>query len=192
MSELDELAQRLPTEVSLDGLEVPEATSAQLRALADSMRGASQLKGLRGFAAGVPSGPRAAGLFVGGSGTGKTMAAQALARELAAPLYRVDLAAVASKYIGETEKNLDRIFRAAERSGAILLFDEADALFGKRSEVKDSHDRYANIEVNYLLQRIEAFGGLAILSTNSKSAIDEAFLRRLRFVIEFPRPRMGG
>jgi SpoVK/Ycf46/Vps4 family AAA+-type ATPase len=120
------------------------------------------------------------------------MAAQALARELAAPLYRVDLAAVASKYIGETEKNLDRIFRAAERSGAILLFDEADALFGKRSEVKDSHDRYANIEVNYLLQRIEAFGGLAILSSNSKSAIDEAFLRRLRFVIEFPRPRMGG
>jgi SpoVK/Ycf46/Vps4 family AAA+-type ATPase len=192
MSELDELARRLPTGVSLDELEMTEPTSAQLRALADSVRGASPLKGLRGFAAGVPSGPRATGLFVGGSGDGKTMAAQALARELGAPLYRVDLAAVASKYIGETEKNLDRIFRAAERSGAILLFDEADALFGKRSEVKDSHDRYANIEVNYLLQRIEAFGGLAILSTNSKSAIDEALLRRLRFAIEFPRPRTGG
>jgi SpoVK/Ycf46/Vps4 family AAA+-type ATPase len=189
MSELDELGQRLPTEASLDGLEVPEATSAQLRALADSLRGAGHAKGVRGFAAGVPGGARVAGLFVGGSGTGKAMAAQALARELRAPLYRVDLAAVTSKYIGETEKNLDRIFRAAEGSGAILLFDEADALFGKRSEVKDSHDRYANIEVNYLLQRIESFRGLVILSTNSKSAIDEAFLRRLRFVIEFPGPR---
>jgi SpoVK/Ycf46/Vps4 family AAA+-type ATPase len=189
MSELDELAQRLPTQVSLDELEVPEATSAQLRALADSVRGAGQAKELRGFAAGAPGGARAAGLFAGGSGTGKTMAAQALARELGAALYRVDLAAVASKYIGETEKNLDRVFRAAEGSGAVLLFDEADALFGKRSEVKDSHDRHANIEVSYLLQRIEAFGGVVILSTNSKSAIDEAFLRRLRFVIEFPGPR---
>ena len=189
MSELDELAQRLSTQVSLDDLKVPEEISAQLRALADDVRRASQAESVLGFASGASGGARTAGLFVGGSGTGKTMAAQVLARELGAPLYRVDLAAVGSKYIGETEKNLDRIFRAAEQSGAMLLFDEADALFGKRSEVKDSHDRYANVEANYLLQRIEAFRGVAILATNSKSAIDEAFLRRLRCVVEFPQPR---
>jgi SpoVK/Ycf46/Vps4 family AAA+-type ATPase len=188
MSELDELAQRLSTQVSLDDLKVPEEISAQLRALADDVRRASQAESVLGFASGASGGARTAGLFVGGSGTGKTMAAQVLARELGAPLYRVDLAAVASKYIGETEKNLDRIFRAAEQSGAILLFDEADALFGKRSEVKDSHDRYANVEANYLLQRIEAFRGVAILAINSKSAIDDAFLRRLRFLVEFPPP----
>ena len=127
-------------------------------------------------------------LFAGESGTGKTMAAEVLARELQLDLYRIDLSAVVSKYIGETEKNLRRVFDAAEDSGAILLFDEADALFGKRSEVKDSHDRYANIEVSYLLQRMEAYRGLAILTTNLKGALDPAFQRRLRFVVHFPFP----
>jgi SpoVK/Ycf46/Vps4 family AAA+-type ATPase len=116
------------------------------------------------------------------------MAAEVLANELRLNLYRIDLSAVVSKYIGETEKNLRSLFDAAENGGTILFFDEADALFGKRSEVKDAHDRYANIEVNYLLQRMEAYGGLAILATNMKSALDPAFMRRLRFVIHFPMP----
>ena len=116
------------------------------------------------------------------------MAGEVLARELNLDLYRIDLSQVVNKYIGETEKNLRRVFDAAEESGAILLFDEADALFGKRSEVKDSHDRYANIEISYLLQRMEAYSGLAILTTNMKSALDTAFLRRLRFVVQFPFP----
>ena len=116
------------------------------------------------------------------------MAAEVLANELRLDLYRIDLSAVVSKYIGETEKNLRRVFDAAEDGGAILFFDEADALFGKRSEVKDSHDRYANIEINYLLQRMEAYRGLAILATNMKSALDTAFMRRLRFVVNFPFP----
>jgi len=127
-------------------------------------------------------------LFSGPSGTGKTMAAEVLANEVRLDLYRIDLSQVVSKYIGETEKNLARVFEAAEGGGAILLFDEADALFGKRSEVKDSHDRYANIEVSYLLQRMESYRGLAVLTTNRKSALDPAFLRRLRFVVEFPFP----
>jgi SpoVK/Ycf46/Vps4 family AAA+-type ATPase len=116
------------------------------------------------------------------------MAAEVLALELRLDLYRIDLSAVVSKYIGETEKNLRRVFDAAEEGGAILLFDEADALFGKRSEVKDSHDRHANIEVSYLLQRMEAYRGLAILTTNLKDSLDGAFLRRLRFIVEFPFP----
>jgi SpoVK/Ycf46/Vps4 family AAA+-type ATPase len=116
------------------------------------------------------------------------MAGEVLANELDLDLYRIDLSSVVSKYIGETEKNLRRVFDAAEEGGAILLFDEADALFGKRSEVKDSHDRYANIEVSYLLQRMESYRGLAILTTNQKNALDPAFLRRLRFVVQFPFP----
>jgi SpoVK/Ycf46/Vps4 family AAA+-type ATPase len=116
------------------------------------------------------------------------MAGEVLANELRLDLYRIDLSAVVSKYIGETEKNLRRVFDAAETGGAILLFDEADALFGRRSEVKDSHDRYANIEVSYLLQRMEAYRGLAILTTNQKQALDPAFLRRIRFVVQFPFP----
>jgi SpoVK/Ycf46/Vps4 family AAA+-type ATPase len=141
-----------------------------------------------GFAARSARGLGISALFAGASGTGKTMAAEVLANELRLDLYRIDLAGVVSKYIGETEKNLRRVFDAAEHSGAILLFDEADALFGKRSEVKDSHDRYANIEVSYLLQRMEAYRGLAILTTNLKSALDPAFLRRIRFVVQFPFP----
>jgi SpoVK/Ycf46/Vps4 family AAA+-type ATPase len=127
-------------------------------------------------------------LVSGPSGTGKTMAAEILANELKLDLYRIDLAGIVSKYIGETEKNLRNVFDAAEQSGAILFFDEADALFGKRSEVRDSHDRYANIEIDYLLQRVEDYRGLAILCTNRRSALDRAFLRRLRFLVEFPFP----
>jgi SpoVK/Ycf46/Vps4 family AAA+-type ATPase len=127
-------------------------------------------------------------LFAGESGTGKTMAAQVLAAELGLDLFRVDLATVVSKYIGETEKNLERIFTAADGSNAILFFDEADALFGKRSEVSDSHDRYANIEVAYLLQRMELYPGAVILATNFKRNIDDAFIRRLDFVVDFPFP----
>ena len=127
-------------------------------------------------------------LFTGPSGSGKTTGGEVIANELRLNLYRIDLSAVVSKYIGETEKNLRRMFDAAENGGAILFFDEADALFGKRSEVKDSHDRYANIEINYLLQRMEAYRGLAILATNMKSALDTAFLRRLRFIVRFPFP----
>ena len=127
-------------------------------------------------------------LFAGESGTGKTMAAQVLAAELGLELFRVDLATIVSKYIGETEKNLDRIFGAADGSNAILFFDEADALFGKRSEISDSHDRYANIEVAYLLQKMEGYDGAVILATNYRRNIDDAFVRRLDFVIDFPFP----
>jgi SpoVK/Ycf46/Vps4 family AAA+-type ATPase len=137
-------------------------------------------KGTRGLGISV--------LFAGASGTGKTLAAEVLANELQLDLYRIDLSQVVSKYIGETEKNLRRVFDAAEEGGAILLFDEADALFGKRSEVKDSHDRYANIEISYLLQRMEGYRGLAILTTNMKQALDSAFLRRIRFIVQFPFP----
>jgi SpoVK/Ycf46/Vps4 family AAA+-type ATPase len=141
-----------------------------------------------GFAGRGARGLGIAALFAGESGTGKTMAAEAIANEVRLDLFRIDLASTVSKYIGETEKNLARLFDAAEASGAVLLFDEADALFGKRSEVKDSHDRYANIEIAYLLQRIEAYRGLAILTTNLKSSLDKAFMRRIRFVVQFPFP----
>jgi SpoVK/Ycf46/Vps4 family AAA+-type ATPase len=141
-----------------------------------------------GFAARTARGLGITALFEGPSGTGKTMAAEVLAHALDLDLYRIDLSGVVSKYIGETEKNLAQLFAAAEGSGAILFFDEADALFGKRSEVRDSHDRYANIEVSYLLQRMESYRGLAILTSNLKSALDGAFLRRLRFIVHFPFP----
>ncbi|MCE7990098.1 MAG: AAA family ATPase [Caldilinea sp. CFX5] len=127
-------------------------------------------------------------LFAGPSGTGKTMAAEVVANELLLDLYQIDLSQVVSKYIGETEKNLDRIFREAQTSNAILFFDEADALFGKRSEVKDAHDRYANIEIGYLLQKMEEYEGMAILATNLRANLDEAFARRMHFIIEFPFP----
>ncbi|MDD5462504.1 MAG: ATP-binding protein [Methylococcales bacterium] len=127
-------------------------------------------------------------LFAGPSGTGKTMAADILAGELGLDLYKIDLSTVVSKYIGETEKNLSKIFTEAEASNAILFFDEADALFGKRSEVKDSHDRYANIETGYLLQRMEEHEGVVILASNFRKNMDEAFVRRLHFTVEFPFP----
>jgi SpoVK/Ycf46/Vps4 family AAA+-type ATPase len=141
-----------------------------------------------GFATKGSRGLGITALFSGPSGTGKTTAAEIMSNTLRLDLYRIDLSSVVSKYIGETEKNLRRIFDAAEDGGVVLLFDEADALFGKRSEVKDSHDRYANIEVGYLLQRMEAYRGLAILTTNLKNALDPAFLRRIRFVVQFPFP----
>lgn len=130
-------------------------------------------------------------LFSGASGTGKTMAAEVIANSLDSELYRIDLSTLVSKYIGDTEKNLSRVFIKAEGSGAVLLFDEADALFGKRTEVKDSHDRYSNVEVSYLLQRLEAYAGLSILTTNRRGEIDTAFVRRFSFVVDFPLPRKG-
>jgi len=141
-----------------------------------------------GFAAKHERGLGLTALFAGNSGTGKTMAAEILAADLDLDLYKIDLASVVSKYIGETEKNLRAIFTAAEESGAILLFDEADALFGKRSEVRDSHDRYANLEISYLLQQMESYRGVAILTTNMQHALDPAFLRRIRFIVQFPFP----
>src|SRR5262249_10561056 len=141
-----------------------------------------------GFAERYARGLGVTALFAGASGTGKTMSAEVIAGELELDLYQIDLAGIVSKYIGETEKNLRRIFDAADDGGAVLLFDEADAIFGKRSEVKDSHDRYANLEVSYLLQRMEMYRGLAILTTNMKQALDAAFLRRIRFIVQFPFP----
>jgi SpoVK/Ycf46/Vps4 family AAA+-type ATPase len=127
-------------------------------------------------------------LFAGASGTGKTMAAEVIANELEQPLHRIDLSSVVSKWVGETEKNLERLFQAADDASGILFFDEADALFGKRTEVQHSQDRFANIEINFLLQRLESYRGLAILATNLKDALDQAFLRRLRFIVTFPFP----
>ena len=127
-------------------------------------------------------------LFAGDPGTGKTMAAEIIAGELGLDLYKIDLSTVVSKYIGETEKNLERIFNEAQSSNAILFFDEADAIFGKRSEVKDAHDRYANIEISYLLQRMEMYDGVTILATNLRANLDEAFTRRLQFAVDFPFP----
>jgi AAA+ superfamily predicted ATPase len=185
---LDDLAQRIETDASWDDLVLPEKEKETLRDIATHVRCQSTVYEDWGFGESSPRGLGISALFAGASGTGKTLAAEVLANELRLDLYRIDLSRVVSKYIGETEKNLSRVFDAAERGGAVLLFDEADALFGKRSEVKDSHDRYANIEVSYLLQRMEAYRGLAILTTNMKSALDGAFLRRIRFIIRFPFP----
>lgn len=185
---MDDLAQRIDSPAAWDDLVLPEAQRQTLRDIASHVRQRSRVYEQWGFSQKGSRGLGISGLFAGQSGTGKTLAAEVLANTLNLDLYRIDLSAVVSKYIGETEKNLRRIFDAAEEGGAILLFDEADALFGKRSEVKDSHDRYANIEVSYLLQRMESYRGLAILTTNLKSALDTAFLRRIRFVVQFPFP----
>ncbi|KQP12278.1 ATP-binding protein [Pseudorhodoferax sp. Leaf267] len=182
------LAQRIDTRARWTDLVLPEAQQAVLRQVAAHTRHRLTVHHQWGFAGQGARGLGIATLFWGDSGTGKTLGAEVIAAELGLALYRIDLSAVVSKYIGETEKNLRRLFDAAEDAGAILLFDEADALFGKRSEVKDSHDRYANIEVSYLLQRMEAYSGLAILTTNHKAALDPAFQRRLRFVVHFPFP----
>ncbi|WP_372015253.1 AAA family ATPase [Pseudoxanthomonas sp. 10H] len=185
---LDALAQRIDSATALDDLVLPDAQLAMLRDIGRQLRHRRRVYRDWGFAARSSRGLGLAALFTGESGTGKTLAAEAIANDAGLDLYRVDLASTVSKYIGETEKNLKRIFDAAEASGAVLLFDEADALFGKRSEVKDSHDRYANIETAYLLQRTEAYRGLAILTTNMKASLDKAFLRRIRFVVQFPFP----
>jgi AAA+ superfamily predicted ATPase len=185
---LDDLAERVEGAAAWEDLVMPPLQVDLLRQIAAHLRCREQVYHTWGFRKPGARGLGTSALFHGASGTGKTLAAEVLATELRLDLYRIDLSQVVSKYIGETEKNLRRVFDAAEESGALLLFDEADALFGKRSEVKDSHDRYANIEVSYLLQRMEAYRGLAILTTNLKSAIDPAFLRRIRFVVAFPFP----
>jgi len=183
-----DLAQAIEPRAGWDDLVLPQAQQRTLEQIAVHARHRVTVHHDWGFAAKSTRGLGIATLFWGDSGTGKTLAAEVLANTLGLALYRIDLSAVVSKYIGETEKNLRKVFDAAEETGAILLFDEADALFGKRSEVKDSHDRYANIEVSYLLQRMEAYRGLAILTTNHKAALDTAFQRRLRFVVHFPFP----
>jgi hypothetical protein len=186
---LDTLAQRLEVkEQTWDDLILPAQEKALLRQIMDQVGQRHRVYQAWGFGRRLSRGLGISALFAGESGTGKTLAAEVIARELQLNLYRIDLSQVVSKYIGETEKNLRKLFDAAEDGGTILFFDEADALFGKRSEVKDSHDRYANIEINYLLQRMDAYRGLAILATNMKSALDPAFMRRLRFVVTFPFP----
>jgi ATPase family associated with various cellular activities (AAA) len=185
---LDGLAERIEGTANWEDLVLPPDRLAQLRDIEVHVRRASQVHRQWGWSDRGSRGLGVTALFAGPSGTGKTMAAEVLANTLSLDLYRVDLSQIVSKYIGETEKNLKSVFEAAEAGGAILLFDEADALFGKRSEVKDSHDRYANVEVSYLLQRMEAYRGLAVLTTNLKGSLDTAFMRRLRFVIDFPFP----
>jgi hypothetical protein len=186
---LDTLAQRLETGGhDWNDLVLPEPEKALLRQIIDQVRHRHHVYDQWGFGRRLTRGLGISALFAGESGTGKTLAAEVIAHELKLNLYRIDLSQVVSKYIGETEKNLRKLFDAAEDGGAILFFDEADALFGKRSEVKDSHDRYANIEINYLLQRMEAYRGLAVLATNAKNALDAAFTRRLRFIVNFPFP----
>jgi ATPase family associated with various cellular activities (AAA) len=186
--QLSSLAQQLDVKATWEQIVLPKETDLLLHQIADQVRHRVHVYDTWGFREYMNRGLGISALFAGESGTGKTMAAEVIANDLRLDLYRVDLSAVISKYIGETEKNLRRLFDAAEDGSAILFFDEADAVFGKRSEVKDSHDRYANIEINYLLQRMEAFRGLAILATNLKSALDLAFVRRLRFIINFSFP----
>ncbi|MEO9238951.1 MAG: ATP-binding protein, partial [Jatrophihabitantaceae bacterium] len=182
------LAQCIDPVAGWSDLVLPAEEQQCLHQLADQVRGRPIVMRDWGLQRHDSRGRGITALFCGQPGTGKTLAAEVVAGELELTLYRVDLSGVVSKYIGETERNLRQVFDAAEEGGALLFFDEADALFGKRSEVKDAHDRYANIEVNYLLQRMEDYRGIAILATNQRNAIDPAFLRRLRFVITFPFP----
>lgn len=185
---LDQLAQRIDAKATWEHLVLPQESLTLLHQIVDQVNQRGKVYNEWGYFNKTNRGLGLSVLFAGESGTGKTMSAEVIANALGLNLYRIDLSSVVSKYIGETEKNLRKLFDAAEEGGAVLFFDEADALFGKRSEVKDSHDRYANIETNYLLQRIESYSGLAILATNMKSALDQAFMRRLRFIIKFPFP----
>ncbi|HEY0012097.1 MAG TPA: ATP-binding protein [Allosphingosinicella sp.] len=178
----------IETGLGWDDIILPPPIAAELRSIPSHVRHADTVWGTWGFGERMPYGQGIAALFAGPSGTGKTMAAQIIARELGVALFQVDPAKAISKYIGETEKALDRIFDAAEAASAVLLFEDADALFGKRSEGKDAHDRYANLQVAYLLQRIEAYRGITILTTNLKKNLDAALLRRLRFIVDFPMP----
>jgi len=185
---LDTLAQRIPPRARWNDIVLPETGLESLHAIAAQVRQQGKVLERWGFAAQTSRGLGISALFHGASGTGKTLAAEVLAHDLGLDLWRIDLSQVVNKYIGETEKNLRAIFDAAESTGSVLLFDEADALFGRRSEVRDSHDRYANIEVSYLLQRIEAYRGLAILTSNLRANLDTAFLRRITFFVSFPFP----
>ncbi len=174
---LGNLAQKIETRATLETIPLAESQKQILNDIATNARDSRSR-----------SGGEAIVLFAGVSRTGKTSAAEVIAGGLKRDLYRVDLSKIVSKYIGETEKNLERLFDAAESAGAILFFDEAEALFGKRSEVKDSQDRYANLEINYLLQRLETFKGLVILTTNHQEDTPERFRRQIRFVVNFPSP----
>jgi len=185
---LAQLAERVSKPHTWQHLVLPEATLNQVREVAGAIAQRERVFEDWRMAERTGRGKGLMALFAGASGTGKTMTAAVIARELGYELYRIDLAAVVSKYIGETEKNLDRIFRAARHSNAMLFFDEADALLGKRSEVKDAHDRYANIEVAYLLQKMEDHDGVVILASNLAKNLDQAFARRMQYVVEFPRP----
>jgi hypothetical protein len=187
-SGLERHARRIRPAVGWADLVLPEAPLAQLHELALRARHRDQVLGDWRLSAGGGRGRGTLALFAGESGTGKTLSAEVVAAELGLDLYIVQLSSVVDKYIGETEKNLERIFCAADRTDAVLLFDEADAVFGKRSQVKDSHDRYANLESAYLLQRLESFSGIAVLTTNLRANIDEAFTRRLDLVVDFPFP----
>ncbi len=182
------VAQRIECRAKWDDLVLPDPQTEQLRMIVSQLKQRTKVYEDWGFGEKLSRGLGLTALFSGTSGTGKTMAAEVIANELRLDLVVVDLSTVMDKFIGETEKNLRRVFDVAERSGAVLLFDEADALFGKRSEVKDSHDRYANIGVSYLLTRMESYRGLAILTTNRRDVMDEAFIRRLRFIVTFPYP----
>jgi SpoVK/Ycf46/Vps4 family AAA+-type ATPase len=184
---LSDLAQQIVPKTTMKDPVLPEKPKRQLREIVRHIKNLDKVHKRRGFAVSSSRGSGVSALFVGPTGSEKIMAAEVLANELQLPLFRIELSTVVSKYIGETEKNLQRIFDAAEDGAAILFFDEADALFGKRSEVRDSHDRYANTEIMYLLQRMENYRGLAILATNAKNS-GSAFMRRLRFAVNFPFP----
>lgn len=185
---LGDLATKLDPSHTWDDLVLPPDTLAQLREICGHLQHRRLVYGTWGFGARRMTGNGLCVLFHGGSGTGKTLAVEVIARELQMRAFRIDLSTVVSKYIGDTEKNLRRIFEEAESSNALLFFDEADALFGKRSEVKDAHDRFANIEINYLLQRVESYQGPVFLATNVRNHIDDAFFRRMNFAVEFPLP----
>jgi ATP-dependent 26S proteasome regulatory subunit len=182
------LARKITPKYAWDDIVLPDDRLEQLREICNHVKYRERVYGQWGFDRKLSLGKGLSILFAGPSGTGKTMAADIIAGALGLDLYKIDLSIVVSKYIGETEKNLSRIFTEAETSNAILFFDEADALFGKRSEVKDAHDRYANIEIGYLLQRMEEHEGVVILATNFRKNMDEAFVRRLHFTVEFPFP----
>jgi SpoVK/Ycf46/Vps4 family AAA+-type ATPase len=185
---LERLARRIVPTVGWDDLVLPPVVEAQLRELTARARHRDRVVGQWHMGTKGARGLGVTALFAGDSGTGKTMSAEVVAGDLGFDVYVIDLSTVVDKYIGETEKNLDRIFTEADRVNGVLLFDEADALFGKRSEVKDARDRYANVEVAYLLQRMERFDGLAILTTNLRANVDEAFVRRLDAIVDFPMP----
>lgn len=187
-TKLGELAMKIEPHYGWPDLILPEDKLIQLREICSHARHRQRVFGDWGFDRKLSHGKGLSALFSGSPGTGKTMAAEVIAHDLQVDLYKIDLSGVVSKYIGETEKNLSRIFQEAETSNAILFFDEADALFGKRTEVSDAHDRYANIETSYLLQKMEEYEGIVILATNLRENMDEAFTRRLRFIVEFPFP----
>ncbi|WP_314221907.1 ATP-binding protein [Streptomyces zaehneri] len=190
-SGLERHARRIRPDVGWQDLVLPERPLTQLRELALRARHRDRVLGDWRLSAGGGRGRGVLGLFAGESGTGKTLSAEVVAAELGLDLYVVQLSSIVDKYVGETEKNLERIFSEADRTDAVLLFDEADAVFGKRSEVKDAHDKYANMESAYLLQRLESFDGIALLTTNLRANIDEAFTRRLDLVVDFPFPDAG-